>query len=108
MTTTRSQIERARARRSTSIPRTPRRGSHGEPPVELLTVAQTAAWLGVSRSTIYRMLNTGRLPLTEFIIGNELRLSRRQLTAWLDQTPGARNDTTANAIINAPSQKPMN
>ncbi len=55
----------------------------------LFTVAQTAAWLGVSRSTIYRMLNTGRLPLTEFTIGNELRLSRRQLTAWLDQTPGA-------------------
>jgi excisionase family DNA binding protein len=87
--TTRSQIERARTPRRTSTPRTPHRGSHGEPPVELLTVAQTAAWLGVSRSTIYRMLNTGRLPLTEFTIGNELRLSRRQLTAWLDQTPGA-------------------
>lgn len=81
MTTTRSQIERARTPRSTSTPRTPHRGSHGEPLAELLTVAQRAAWLGVSRSTIYRMLNTGRLPLTEFTIGNELRLSRRQLTA---------------------------
>lgn len=34
------------------------------------------------------MLNAGRLPITEFIVGNELRLSRRQLTAWLDQTTG--------------------
>ena len=89
MTTTRSHIERARTSRRTPTPRTSHRGSPGEPLVELLTVAQTAAWLGVSRSTIYRMLNTGRLPLTEFTIGNELRLSRRQLTAWLDQAPGA-------------------
>jgi excisionase family DNA binding protein len=89
MTRTRSQIVRASTTRRTSIPRTPHRGGHREPPVELLTVEQTAAWLGVSRSTIYRMLKTGRLPLTEFAIGNEMRLSRRQLIAWLEQTLGA-------------------
>ena len=89
MTTTRSQIGRTLTSPNTPGPRlSTHRRIRGQQPVELLSVSQTAAWLGVSRSTIYRMLNTGRLPLTEFTVGNELRLSRRQLTAWLDQTPG--------------------
>ena len=84
MTTRRSQIRRARTPSSTSTPRGPRRGSHSEPRVELLTVAQTAAWLGVSRSTIYRMLNSGLLPLTEFTVADDPRIHTTGQTVTLE------------------------
>jgi excisionase family DNA binding protein len=53
---------------------------------ELLTAATVARLLGVHRSTVYRMLASGQLPIQQFKVGHEVRLSRRQLFAWLDGT----------------------
>ncbi len=51
---------------------------------QLLTIRQTGVYLGVSVATVYRMLNSGRLPVTPIRIGEEMRLPRRQIERWLD------------------------
>ena len=50
---------------------------------ELITVTQAARCLGLGRSTLYRLLEEEVLPLQIFHVSREVRLSRRQLTAWL-------------------------
>ena len=46
---------------------------------ELLSIGQAAAWLGVSRSTLYRAIANGTLPVTPIRLGTTLHLARRQL-----------------------------
>jgi excisionase family DNA binding protein len=56
---------------------------------QLLTIRQTGTYLGVSVATVYRMLNSGRLPVTPIRIGEEMRLPRRQIERWLDDPASA-------------------
>jgi excisionase family DNA binding protein len=51
---------------------------------ELLTITQAAAWLGMGRTTLYRALRSGQVPVKVFQIGSEKRLARRQIEEWLD------------------------
>ena len=51
---------------------------------ELVTVAQAARCLGLGRSTLYRLLADGEVPVKQFLIGREVRLAKRQLIAWLE------------------------
>ena len=51
---------------------------------ELLTVAQAAKWLGLSRSTLYQALADHRIAVTPVDLGGRIRLSRRQLERWLE------------------------
>ncbi len=46
-------------------------------------MSQVAAMLGVHRTSVYRMLHNGQLPVDTFRVGHEVRLSRRQLEVWL-------------------------
>jgi len=49
-----------------------------------LSVAETAALLGVSRSTTYRLLRDGRIPSIR--VGGQLRIPRRTLAIRLAET----------------------
>ena len=50
---------------------------------QLLSVAEAAVYLGVSRGTIYRAIRSGRVGLTPIMIGKAMKLSKRQLDEWL-------------------------
>lgn len=56
---------------------------------ELLTVDDVAALFKVSRMTIWRWCNSGRLPA--FKIGREWRIHRRELDALVQQQMKAAN-----------------
>ena len=43
-----------------------------------------AAWLGIGKSTLYRAINAGQLPITVHRVGSRMMLPRRQIDAWLD------------------------
>lgn len=48
---------------------------------ELMNAKETAAFLGMSRSSLYRMDATGRIPMPRKI-GRMVRWSRSELIAW--------------------------
>jgi excisionase family DNA binding protein len=62
---------------------------------ELLTAVDLAELLGVHRSSIYRMLKLGQLPVERFAVGNELRFSRRQIERWLDGDVSVQGEATS-------------
>jgi excisionase family DNA binding protein len=51
-------------------------------PMLLLTPAETARLLRVSRSSIYRLIQRNELPVVR--VGGVVRVHRAALTAWLD------------------------
>jgi predicted DNA-binding transcriptional regulator AlpA len=53
---------------SAHTPATPRR-PHSDPPASLLKLRDLEAHLGLSRSSIYRLRDTGRLPPPDLTIG---------------------------------------
>lgn len=52
---------------------------------ELLTVAETCRYLKITPRTLYRYIQTHRLP--GFKLGKEWRFVRSDLEAWLKQRP---------------------
>lgn len=48
---------------------------------QIMTLAEIAKYLGVHPMTVYRMLNTGRLP--GFKLGRQWRTKKDVLDAWL-------------------------
>jgi excisionase family DNA binding protein len=52
-----------------------RRNNHNPKP--MLSVEETAILLGETRSTIYRAVKAGTLPLPVFLIGSRIRIPRR-------------------------------
>lgn len=60
-------------------------GRHEQTPV-MLTAAQTATLLGLSRTKIYEMLAAGELPVVRF--GRSVRVHRARLLAMLDKRIG--------------------
>jgi excisionase family DNA binding protein len=51
----------------------------------LLTVAEVAARLGVSKGSVYRYITSNRLPATRLGDGlAPLRVSERELDSWLE------------------------
>ena len=53
-------------------------------PKPLLTVEETAAMLGETRSTLYRALKAGTLPLPVFRIGSRIRIPRRAVERLIE------------------------
>jgi excisionase family DNA binding protein len=50
----------------------------------LLSVEETAILLGETRSTLYRALKAGTLPLPVFRIGSRIRIPRRAVESLID------------------------
>jgi excisionase family DNA binding protein len=50
----------------------------------LLSVEETAILLGETRSTLYRALKAGTLPLPVFRIGSRIRIPRRAVERLID------------------------
>jgi excisionase family DNA binding protein len=47
----------------------------------LLTLDEIAAFLAVSRDTVYRMAQRGKIPAVK--VGNQWRFARAEVSAWL-------------------------
>jgi excisionase family DNA binding protein len=63
-------------------PPAPRSASVIDLGVRLVTVAEAATLLRVSKMTVYRLIHTHAVPATR--IGRSLRIQRRDLTEFLD------------------------
>jgi len=64
----------------------------GQSKDELLTVAETCRYLKVAPRTLYRYIQTRRMP--GFKLGKEWRFVRSDLEQWLRQRPTARRRKT--------------
>ena len=49
---------------------------------ELLTLDEVAAYLKVSRDTVYRMAQKGKIPAVK--VGNQWRFAKSEVTNWLE------------------------
>lgn len=49
----------------------------------LLTVAELATWLNISRPQVYRLLNEAGLPAVRLRDGGDLRFDLRDVEEWL-------------------------
>ena len=63
--------------------------SKPKPDSELLTVAETCRYLKIGPRTLYRYIQTRRMPA--FKLGKEWRFIRADLEQWLRQLPTARH-----------------
>jgi len=61
-----------------------RTNSYPKSPQPLLSVEETAALLGETRSTLYRALKAGTLPLPVFRIGSRIRIPRRAVERLIE------------------------
>ncbi len=64
----------------------------GQSKDELLTVAETCRYLKIAPRTLYRYIQTRRMP--GFKLGKEWRFVRSDLEQWLRQRPTARRRKT--------------
>lgn len=48
----------------------------------LMTIEEVAAFLSLSRDTVYRMVQSGKLPASK--VGNQWRFKREELHQWLE------------------------
>ena len=60
---------------------------------KLLTIRQACAEYGMSRSSLYREIDAGRLILRK--IGKSSRIARDDLDAWMAALPSARKAVAA-------------
>jgi excisionase family DNA binding protein len=58
----------------------------------LLSVEETAILLGETRSTLYRAIQAGTLPLPVYTIGRRLRIPRRAVERLIDGSDSAVDD----------------
>ena len=55
-----------------------------------MTVPDVAAYLNVSRSTIYRMVRDGQLPFFRTSIGGDFRFNREAIDKWIAERERAK------------------
>ena len=61
------------------------------PPDMVMTIEELATYLKISRSTLYKLAQEGRLPSQK--VGRHWRFRRDAVDRWLEQTPaGLRAD----------------
>lgn len=53
----------------------------------LVSIGEAAHRLGLHRATVYRMLDSGQLPIDRFQVGNTTKLSWLQIEDWLRAGP---------------------
>ncbi len=52
---------------------------------ELMTLEEVAAYLRVTKKTIYRLLKQGKIPAT--MVGHQWRFDRASIDEWLQRKP---------------------
>ncbi|WPP34160.1 helix-turn-helix domain-containing protein [Streptomyces sp. CL7] len=70
-------------RESAPSPGNPRAGERPLSDVELLTVAEVAALMGVSKMTVYRLINSKHLPAIR--VGRSFRVPEAAAHAYLEE-----------------------
>lgn len=58
----------------------------------LMTLEEVAAYLRLSKDTVYRMAQTGKIPASK--VGNQWRFRREEVEAWLEQHKNLPGDGT--------------
>lgn len=56
-----------------------------QPPPDVLSVIEATRVLGISRTTVYKLMDAGRLPGRK--IGRKTVIMRRDIAAFLDNLP---------------------
>jgi excisionase family DNA binding protein len=59
--------------------------THISPSPNVLTLAEIMNWLGISRTTLYKLCQRNEIP--HFKVGREYRFNREQITKWMEQRP---------------------
>ncbi len=57
---------------------------------ELMTLEEVAAYLRLSKDTLYRMAQTGKIPASK--VGNQWRFRRTEIDTWLEQHKNTRDE----------------
>ena len=56
----------------------------------LITLEEVAAYLRLSKDTVYRMAQAGKIPASK--VGNQWRFRREEVDAWLEKHKNLRGD----------------
>jgi excisionase family DNA binding protein len=64
----------------------------------LLTLDEIAAFLAVSRDTVYRMAQRGKIPAVK--VGNQWRFVKTEVTAWLNANHNASQVEPQKRVVN--------
>ena len=57
---------------------------------KLMTLEEVADYLRLSKDTVYRLANTGKLPASK--VGNQWRFRREDVDQWLDMNKNVSRD----------------
>jgi excisionase family DNA binding protein len=63
------------------MPRTPRAPGRVEPPPEVMTITDLAEYLQVSKSSLYKLVQCGRVPGQK--VGKHWRFHKAAIDGWL-------------------------
>ena len=91
--------------RPEGIASTPSRGMATKPQPDMIGVGDLKTWLGLDRSTIYRMHDRGDLPAA-FKLGDSLRWYRHEIEAWLEEQRVQRGPLPRRRGIRRPAPRP--
>jgi excisionase family DNA binding protein len=59
---------------------------------KLLTLEEVADYLRLSKDTVYRLANTGKLPASK--VGHQWRFRKEDVDQWLGRNKNVRRDET--------------
>ncbi len=59
---------------------------------ELMTLEEVATYLRLSKDTLYRMAQTGKIPASK--VGTQWRFRRSEVDAWLEQNKNVQDDAS--------------
>lgn len=68
-------------------------------PDQMLTLEELAAWLGVTKTFIYRRTCKGHTdPIPSYRFGGHLRFRRHEIEAWIEAHRNDASDAVAEAV----------
>lgn len=70
--------------------RTPRAPGRAAPPPEVMTISDLAEYLQVSKSSLYKLVQQGKVPGQK--VGKHWRFRRQTIDNWLSQERRAHGD----------------
>jgi len=73
------------------------------PSEDILTIEALAAYLQISKSTLYKLVQDGRLPGQK--VGKRWRFHKDAIDQWLKQHPGDVKETASEESRESPDQK---